>query len=91
MTQLSGIPILSPVLFMHVGDPYIPLFCKFEEFLIYLYIISVIGSKHTCKSTTCSTMSCIDIYLPSHYLVIPRALSVPLPVCVPVWLLNRQL
>ena len=23
MTQLSGIPILSPVLFMHVGDPYI--------------------------------------------------------------------
>ena len=29
MTQPSGIPILSPVLFMHVGDPYIPLleFC----------------------------------------------------------------
>ena len=28
MTQLSGIPILSPVhvLFMHVGDPYIPPF-----------------------------------------------------------------
>ena len=26
MTQLSGIPILSPVLFMHIGDPYIPLF-----------------------------------------------------------------
>ena len=26
MTQPSGIPILSPVLFMHVGDPYIPLF-----------------------------------------------------------------
>ena len=24
MTQPSGIPILSPVLFMHVGDPYIP-------------------------------------------------------------------
>ena len=23
MTQPSGIPILSPVLFMHVGDPYI--------------------------------------------------------------------
>ena len=33
MTQPSGIPILSPVLFMHVGDP----FLKFEEFLIYLY------------------------------------------------------
>ena len=32
MTQPYGIPILSPVLFMHVGDPYI----KFEEFLIYL-------------------------------------------------------
>ena len=28
MTQPSGIPILSPVLFMHVGDP--------EELLIYL-------------------------------------------------------
>ena len=26
MTQLSGIPILSPVLFMHVGDLYIPSF-----------------------------------------------------------------
>ena len=26
MTQPSGIPILSPVLFMHVGDPYIPPF-----------------------------------------------------------------
>ena len=36
MTQPSRIPILSPVLFMHVGDPNIPPF-KFEEFLIYLY------------------------------------------------------
>ena len=35
MTQPSGIPILSPVLFMHVGNPFIPLF-KFKEFLIYL-------------------------------------------------------
>ena len=26
MTKPSGIPILSPVLFMHVGDPYIPPF-----------------------------------------------------------------
>ena len=26
MIQPSGIPILSPVLFMHVGDPYIPPF-----------------------------------------------------------------
>ena len=24
--QPSGIPILSPVLFMHVGDPYVPPF-----------------------------------------------------------------
>ena len=36
MTQPSGIPILFHVLFMHVNDPYIPLF-KFEEFLIYLF------------------------------------------------------
>ena len=35
MTQLSGIPILSPVLFMHVGDSYIPLF-KIGRILIYL-------------------------------------------------------
>ena len=35
ITKPSGIPILSPVLFMRVSDPYIPLF-KFEEFLIYL-------------------------------------------------------
>ena len=26
MTQPPGIPILSPILFMHVGDPYIPPF-----------------------------------------------------------------
>ena len=26
MIQPSGSPILSPVLFMHVGDPYIPSF-----------------------------------------------------------------
>ena len=32
------IPILSPLLFMYVGHPYIPLFLKFEEFLIYLYM-----------------------------------------------------
>ena len=31
----QAIPILSPLLFMHVGHPYIPLL-KFEEFLIYL-------------------------------------------------------
>ena len=33
MTQPSGIPILSPVLFMHVGDPYIPLL-KFVDLLV---------------------------------------------------------
>ena len=32
MTQPSGIPILSPVLFMHVGDPYIPLFLNSKNF-----------------------------------------------------------
>ena len=31
----KAIPILSPLLFMHVGHPYIPLF-KIEEFLLYL-------------------------------------------------------
>ena len=34
ITKPSRIPILSPVLFMHVGDPYIP---PFLEFLIYLF------------------------------------------------------
>ena len=33
----QAIPILSPLLFMHVGHPYIPLF-KIREFLIYLLI-----------------------------------------------------
>ena len=32
MTKPSGIPILSPVLFMHVGDPYIPLFKNSKNF-----------------------------------------------------------
>ena len=32
MFQPSGIPILSPVLFMHVGDPYIPLFLNTKKF-----------------------------------------------------------
>ena len=30
MTQPPGIPIMSPVLFMHVGDPYIPPFYLIE-------------------------------------------------------------
>ena len=33
----QAIPILSPLLFMHVGHPYIPPF-KIQDFLIYLYI-----------------------------------------------------
>ena len=37
MTQPSGIPILSPVLFMHLGDPYIP---PFSLFLIYIDVSS---------------------------------------------------
>ena len=32
MTQPSRIPILSPILFMHVGDPYIPPFLKLKNF-----------------------------------------------------------
>ena len=32
MIQPSGIPILSPVLFMHVGDPYIRLFLNSKNF-----------------------------------------------------------
>ena len=36
--RAPAIPILSPVLFIHVGHPYIP-FLKFEEVLIYLYFI----------------------------------------------------
>ena len=32
MTQPSGIPILSPVLFIHVGDLYIPLFLNSKNF-----------------------------------------------------------
>ena len=36
MTQPSVIPILSPVLFMHVGDPYIP-----PGYLIYLLDIKL--------------------------------------------------
>ena len=39
MIQPSGIPILSPVLFMHVGDPYIP---KFEEFTCLVSFFSFI-------------------------------------------------
>ena len=40
MTQPSGIPILSPVLFMHVGDPYIPLFKIQRIFDLLVYNIS---------------------------------------------------
>ena len=40
MTQPSGIPILSPVLFMHVGDPYIPLF-KIRRIFDLLVILIV--------------------------------------------------
>ena len=44
MTQPSGIPILSPVLFMHVGDPYIPLFKIRRIFdLLVLWRIIVVG------------------------------------------------
>ena len=39
MTQLSVIPILSPVCFMHVGDPYIPPFKNF--YTLRAYVVSV--------------------------------------------------
>ena len=41
MTQPSGIPILSPVLFMHVGDPYISRKSKIRrifDLFVYIYI-----------------------------------------------------
>ena len=38
MTQLSGIPILSPVLFMHVGDPYLPPFYIHVYTCVYLFL-----------------------------------------------------
>ena len=47
MTQPFRIPILSPLLFMHIGDPYIPLF-KFEEFLIYLSRLLFYSLIETC-------------------------------------------
>ena len=40
MTQPSGIPILSPVLFMHVGDPYIPLFKIFDLLVSPPFLVS---------------------------------------------------
>ena len=40
MTQPSGMPILSPVLFMHVGDPSIPHF-KIQRILIYLFLFII--------------------------------------------------
>ena len=46
--QPSGIPILSPVLFMHVGDPFIPLF-KFEDFLIYLLQVYKYKNEVGCR------------------------------------------
>ena len=47
MTQPSGFPILSPVLFMHVGDPYIPPFFKCEEVLIYLsHLLFLVSLRH---------------------------------------------
>ena len=41
MIQPSGIPILSPVLFMHVGNPYIPPFKirRIFDLLVYYRVI----------------------------------------------------
>ena len=49
MTQPSGIPILSPVLFMHVGDPYIPLFKIRRIFdLLVIHYDHMYVHYHTC-------------------------------------------
>ena len=73
MTQPSGIPILSPVLFMHVGDPYI---LKCEEFLIYLYYcitppilflyihVSVLGWLISCFTAT--TLFAVIMFIKKH-------------------------
>ena len=49
MTQPSGIPILSPVLFMHVGDPYIPLFKirRIFDLLVIIILCKPARDEHT--------------------------------------------
>ena len=44
-----AIPILSPLLFMHVGHPYIPLFKirRIFNLLVYIYFIGVVNWKLT--------------------------------------------
>ena len=37
LAQPPGIPILSPVIYIHVGDPYI----HSSDFLIYLYMTDI--------------------------------------------------
>ena len=53
----QAIPILSPLLFMHVGHP----FLKFEEFLIYLYNYDTKGMIHTF-ATLCKKRKSHDSY-----------------------------
>ena len=49
MIQPSGIPILSPVLFMHVGDPYIPSFdSRFTCYNVYRVNIFVCSLRKVC-------------------------------------------
>ena len=46
----QAIPILSPLLFMHVGHPYIP---PFKEFLIYLLKFAIYHVLYQLMSTWC--------------------------------------
>ena len=48
MTQPSGIPILSPVLFTHVGDPYAPLF-KFDDFVLLVKYVCYFITTHKAQ------------------------------------------
>ena len=59
-------PILSPLLFMHVGHPYIP-FLKFEEFLFTCYTLQYASALY---------WRCVTSLLPSAMLAAPsRPLS----------------
>ena len=58
MTQPSGIPILSPVPFMHVGDPAnIPPY-KFEEFLRSVCGVQSVLETHVQYTCICEHQSC---------------------------------
>ena len=53
MIQPSGIPILSPVLFMHVGDPHI-LNSKYFLFTCMNRMTQILADGHVIKQKTTS-------------------------------------